>query len=95
MSNTCEQAMKVWVQTVDQAICDVKAVEDNAFKYDDDGYKPRHNTECSGAYWALRSMVRDERAYVDTYKRMEEYFNSKCMSMVAAFYQLSDDGYQD
>ena len=95
MSNTCEQAMKVWVQTVDEQICDLKAVEDKAFKYDDNGYKPFSNTECSGAFWALRGMIRHERNYVETYKRMEEYFNSKCMSIIAAFYTIDDDGYQD
>lgn len=91
MSNLCEQAMKAWVQVVDEHICDLKSVNDKSFNYDDGGYQPRSNTECSGAYWALRAMIRDERAYVDTYKRMEEYFNSKCMSVVSAFYSITDD----
>lgn len=95
MSKICEQAMKAWVQIVDEHICDLKSIDDKAFNYDADGYKPRSNTECSGAYWALRAMIRNERTYVETYKRMEEYFNSKCMSIVAAFYSISDDGDQD
>lgn len=95
MSKICEQAMKAWVQIVDENICDLRSVENRTFNYDDEGYKPCCGTECNGAYWALRAVIRDERAYIETYKRMEEYFHTRCMSIIAAFYSISDEGYQD
>lgn len=91
MSNICEQAMKVWIQMVDEHICDLYSVEDKTFNYDDDGYKPRCNTECNGAYWALRAMIRNHKMYTETVLRMDQYFNTKCMSIIAAFYSITED----
>jgi len=90
MSKLCEQAMKVWIQIVDENIRDLDRVKERSLNYDGK-YHPRFDTECVGAYWALRGMITDERSYVETYERMDQYFNAKCISIFEAFYSITDD----
>lgn len=90
MSNLCEQVMKAWIQMVDESICDLERVNERSWKYGDK-YQPSHDSNCSGAYWALRAMIRGERKYTETVLRMDQYFNSKCINILEAFYSITDD----
>ena len=90
MSNICNKAMKAWIQMVDESICELKHLDNRALKYDDK-YHPRFDTECAGAYWALRAMIRDDKMYTETVLRMDQYFNAKCYNILEAFYSITED----
>lgn len=84
--NLSKLVMRAFVETVDREIDSVDAVNTQSRQWDDDGkYNIWSGTEVNGAYWALRSVIRNEPEYVDTYMRMEEYFDAKCKAIVAAF----------
>lgn len=88
MSDLCEKAMAYWIHTVCAEISTKDDVEKFGIKYVGSTIEPKHGTELYGAYWALRGMVRDSCGFTAFYKRMEEFFNSHCESVIAAFEEV-------
>lgn len=84
MSDLCEKAMAYWIHTVCAEINTKEDVEQFSIKYSDQ-LDVRHGTELYGAYWALRGMCRDSCGASAFHKRMEEFFNSHCESVIAAY----------
>ena len=90
MKDLNKRVMSSWVEMVDGEITTLDDVDTKAFKYCDDEYAPSWNSACSGAYWVLRSMMRDSKQYEETRMRMDQYFHTKCMAVLAAFYSITD-----
>ena len=84
MNDLCKQAISVWIETVNREVTKISDVETYARNYDGK-FSVWISTELYGAYWALRGMTRDCVGFVDMYTRMEEYFDSHCTAIMAAF----------
>ena len=88
MSDLCEKAMAYWIQTVCTEISTKEDVEKFGIRYAGSTIDPKHGTELYGAYWALRGMCRDSCGFSDFHKRMEEFFNRHCESVITAFEEI-------
>lgn len=85
MSDLCEKAMAYWIHLVCQEITTKEDIQKFGFKYLGSTIEPKVGTELYGAYWALRGMCRDSCGFTTFYKRMEEFLNSHCESVIAAY----------
>ena len=84
MNDLCRKALRHWIGTVTSEVNTPQDVE----KYSrimDGKFQIWIGTELYGAYWALRGMTNDCEGFVDTYMRMEEYFDAHCTAIMAAF----------